>query len=108
MGNKELMDIIEIVNRISYFRNEANLSARELSLRIGKSDTYINHLESSKFNIKMNVVLDILEALDVSCEKFFSKNFRNYDQDIELFDLIQRLPEDRKKSFIDLMKHTKA
>lgn len=102
------MDINEIVNRISYFRNEANLSARELSLRIGKSDTYINHLESCKFNIKINVVLEILEALNVSCEKFFSNNFRNYDQDKELFDLIQLLPEERKTSFIDLMKHTKS
>ncbi|MFQ7078711.1 MAG: helix-turn-helix domain-containing protein [Christensenellaceae bacterium] len=61
----------EIINRISYFRNKSNLSARELSLRIDKNGAYINHLESSKFNIKVSVLLDILRELDITCTEFF-------------------------------------
>ena len=42
------MSIQEIVLRISQMRTEANLSARELSGRIGKSGSYINALEAQK------------------------------------------------------------
>lgn len=101
------MDINEIVSRISYFRVQSNLSARELSLLIGKSESYINHLESKPFNLKINVVLDIIAALNVTCEKFFSENYRSYDKDIEILNIIKSVPEDRKKNLIDLIKHIK-
>ena len=101
------MNINEIVNRISYFRIQANLSARELSLRIGKSETYINHLESKPFNFKINVILDIIAALNITCEKFFSENYRSYDNDIEILNIIKNVPEDRKRTIIDLIKHIK-
>ncbi len=101
------MDREEIINRISYFRNKRNLSARELSLRIDKDGAYINHLESSKFNLKVSVLLDILDALDLTCAEFFSDNFATYKQDKEIFDLLNALPVERKNSFIDLMKNVK-
>ena len=42
------MDIREIVNRIGIIRTRANLSARALSLAIGKNASYIHLLESNK------------------------------------------------------------
>lgn len=101
------MDINEIINRIGYFRNKKNLSARELSLRIDKNEAYINHLESSKFNLKVSILLNILNALEISCAEFFSDNYANYEQDKEILDLLNALPAERKNSFIDLMKNTK-
>jgi len=101
------MDINEIIDRISYFRNKSNLSARELSLMIDKNGAYINHLENSKFNIKVSILLEILSALEVSCAEFFSDNYATYKQDREIFDLLNALPAERKKLFLDLMRNTK-
>lgn len=100
------MNMDEIINRISYFRNKSNLSARELSLRIDKNGAYINHLESSKFNIKVSVLLDILRELDITCTEFFSDNYATYKQDKEILDVLNALPAERKNAFLDLMKNT--
>lgn len=40
------MELNEIINRISQLRTREGLSARELSLRIGKNEAYINRLET--------------------------------------------------------------
>ena len=97
----------DLVQRIGYFRNKKNLSARELSLRIGKSDTYINQIESKNFTISLPVLFDIIDALEISCAEFFADNYANYSQDKEILDLLKNLSADRKNSFIDLMKNTK-
>ena len=45
------MDLKEIIARIGIIRTSANLSARALSLMIGKNASYIHVLESEKNNI---------------------------------------------------------
>ena len=101
------MDLNELVQRIGYFRNKINLSARELSLRIGKSETYINQVECRNFTVSLPVLFEIIEALEITCAEFYSDNYVAYKQDKEILDLLNALPAERKKSFIDLMKNTK-
>lgn len=101
------MNIDEIIFRINYFRNKKNLSARELSLRIDKSDTYINQIECKKFTLSLSALLEIISALEISCAEFFSENFQDYGQDKEIMNLLRKMSPERKKSFIDLMKNTK-
>jgi len=57
------MSIQEIVERIGIIRTRANLSARALSLTIGKNASYIHLLESEKttFEPSLSVLLDIIE-----------------------------------------------
>lgn len=101
------MDLNELVQRIGYFRNKINLSARELSLRIGKSETYINQVECRNFTVSLPVLFEIIEALEITCAKFFSDNYAAYKQDKEILDVLNALPAERKNSFLDLMKNTK-
>ncbi len=101
------MDLKELTLRIGYFRTRKNLSARELSLRLGKSPTYINQIECGNFNISVPVLLDIIEVLDITCAEFFADNYAEYRQDKEIIEILNKLPAERKKSFIDLMKNTK-
>lgn len=66
------MDNIELINRISFIRNRANLSARKLSMEIGKTDSYIHRLETSKsFAPIFETLMEILEACNTTTEKFF-------------------------------------
>ena len=101
------MRLEELTFRIGYFRNRKNLSARELSLRIGKSPTYINQIENGNFKLSLPKLLDVIDALEVSCAEFFAENYATYQQDKEILELLRTLQKERKKSFIDLMKNTK-
>ena len=101
------MDLNELVQRIRYFRNKINLSARELSLRIGKSETYINQVECRNFTVSLPVLFEIIEALEITCAEFYSDNYVAYKQDKEILDTLNALPAERKNSFLDLIKNTK-
>lgn len=52
-------------------RLKQNISAYDLSLRIGKDASYINKLESGKINVSLKVMIDIAEELNVPIEVFF-------------------------------------
>ena len=98
------MDMKEILLRIGYVRSRANLSARELSLRMGMSEQYISKLERGEFTLTMPKLLDILEICNFPIERFFAKNIDSFEIDNTLYNLISSLSEDKKKSFIDILK----
>ncbi|MBQ8792106.1 MAG: helix-turn-helix transcriptional regulator, partial [Clostridia bacterium] len=60
----------DIITRIGYIRNKANLSARELSERIGMSPQYISQLENGRITLSVEKLLSILEACEYPIEKF--------------------------------------
>lgn len=63
----------DIVDRIQFFRNKVNLSARSLSLNIGKNSGYINKLECLDFNITITTLYEIINVLNVKPEEFFCR-----------------------------------
>ena len=98
------MDIKEILNRIGYVRNKANLSAREVSQRMGMSPQYVAQLESGRIVLTVEKLLQILEICDFPIERFFSSNIDDYKVDNELKTLIEALPTDKKKNIIEFIK----
>ena len=98
------MEIKEVLSRLGYVRNLANLSAREVSLRIGMSPQYVAQLESGRIVLTVEKLFQILEVCNFSVERFFSPNIRDYNVDNELVNLIQSMKSDKKKSLIDFIK----
>ncbi len=98
------MEIKEILSRIGYVRNKANLSAREVSLRMGMSPQYVAQLESGRIVLTIAKLLQILEICDFPIERFFSNNIADYNVDNELKSLIESLPLDKKKNIIEFIK----
>ncbi len=98
------MEIKEILSRIGYVRNKANLSAREVSLRMGMSPQYVAQLESGRIVLTVEKLLQILEICDFPVERFFSSNIVDYNVDNELKILIEALPLDKKKNIIEFIK----
>lgn len=99
------MEIKEILSRIGYVRNKANLSAREVSLRMGMSPQYVAQLESGRIVLTMEKLLLILEICEFPIERFFSNNIAEYNVDTELKSLIEALPIDKKKNIIEFIKN---
>lgn len=98
------MEIKDILTRIGSVRNSANLSAREVSLRMGMSHQYITHIEAGRINLTMDKLLQILEICNYPIEKFFYQNPEDYEKDKEVFALIKALPSDKKTHIIELLK----
>lgn len=99
------MDNIELINRISFIRNRANLSARKLSMEIGKTDSYIHRLETSKsFAPTFETLMEILEACNTTTEEFFYYNISAYKQDEEILKLLETASPEKKNAIISLLK----
>ena len=90
----------DIVERIQFFRNKLNLSARNLSLSIGKNGGYINKLECLDFNITITTLYEIIDALKIEPEEFFAKNYKTYQLDKDLYDIINTMSYDKKQSLL--------
>lgn len=92
------MDIKDIITRIGYFRNRANLSAKALSLSIGKSHGYISKMEHGDHIPSMEVMLEILEACETTPEEFFYESLDEYKTDKEILSLIKKVDEKKKSA----------
>lgn len=98
------MELNGIINRISQLRTKVGLSARELSLRIGKNEAYINRLEYKKnFEPSISVINDIVEACGSSLEEFFYYDMNQYKTDKQVIDLLKTVPESKKIAFIEIL-----
>ncbi|MBQ7327711.1 MAG: helix-turn-helix transcriptional regulator [Clostridia bacterium] len=98
------MDLNDIITRISQLRTRAGLSARELSLRIGKNEAYINRLEYKRnFEPSITVINDIAEACGSSLEEFFYYDIMQYKADKQIIDLLKRVPDQKKQAWIELL-----
>lgn len=98
------MEIKEVLSRIGYVRNKANLSAREVSLRMGMSPQYVAQLESGRIVLTVEKLLQILVICEFPIERFFSSNIAEYNVDNDLKLLIESLPLDKKKNIIEFIK----
>ena len=97
------MDINEILLRIGYVRNQAHLSARELSLRLGMSEQYVAKVENGQIRLSMEKLLEILEICEFPIERFFSADIEGYEQNEQLRTLIEQLPADKKRNIIEFI-----
>lgn len=63
-----------ISDRIAKLRTEKNISARDMSLSLGQSQSYINNIENKKALPSMQMFLYICEFLGVEPKDFFDEN----------------------------------
>ena len=99
----ENMDKDEIILRISKLRQRNNLSARALSLRIGKHETYINRMEQNRFEPSFSTLKEILDVCNCSFEEFFADDFEHYNTNIILQKIIQKLTAPQREALLDFL-----
>lgn len=90
--------------RIGFVRNKAGFSAKDLSILMGLSEQYVSKVENGEFNITLNNLLKLLDLCKFPAERFFADNFIDYNIDVELGELIKRLPKEKKEYLIKLLK----
>ena len=98
------MESNEIIERIGYFRNKANLSQKALSIDIDMNIGYINRLECKKdFLPSVEVLLNIIKACGISEEEFFYHDIENYSEDKQILEKLKSLPTDKREALLKLL-----
>lgn len=101
------MDEMFIREKIAKLRTNKNISARELSLRLGQSEGYINSIENGRANPSVEMLRYILEELGVSFSEFFEEENNNPDLIRELIKEAKRLDRKTLESLLNIIKHMK-
>lgn len=68
-GNLTYQDIID---KIGFYMNKGNISAYDLSLKLGHSENYIYKIQSGRINLSIKTFLSILEILGITTKEFFN------------------------------------
>ena len=97
----------EIVLRISQSRQKAGLSARELSLLIGKNEAYISRLESKNesFEPSISALLEIISACGMTEIEFFYNNINDYQKDKHIIDLLSHAKPEIRDAVIKILEN---
>ena len=96
-----------LINRLGYFRVRAKLSARDLSLRMGKSPGYMTKFEAGGINLPVDVLFDILDILNVTKEEFFSCDPSKVEDDKKFIRKFRNLSKENQELVINIMESLK-
>lgn len=97
------MDYKEIVRREVALRNAKNLSARELSLRMGKSSNYISKAECFDFKLTLENLFSIFEICGTTAEEFFYEKPERYSSDKAILNYFSRITPAQRDALIALL-----
>ena len=98
------MDEMFVRQRIAFLRTNKNISARELSLRLGQSEGYINAIENGKSNPSVQMLGYICEELGVTMSDFYDKGNKYPDLVEAIIKEAKRLDKDSLESVLNVMK----
>lgn len=97
----------EVLKRLQYFRNKNHLSARETSLRLGLSESFMNRIERNAIELKVSTLLNFMELIGITPQEFFYSKPEHYKADKELLEQICKLSFESKESLKKLIKNMK-
>ncbi len=98
------MEHAEIRLRLSPLRMEKGVSARDMSLSIGQSASYINNIETGVANPSMQELFDMCEYLNITPAEFFASDTKNPIKVQELVDAVKGLSDEQLDILITLAK----
>lgn len=93
--------------RLAQLRLAKGVSARDMSLSLGQSESYINKIENGKAFPSMQVFFYICEYLGITPEDFFSQNSRYPEQLQNLIADLKELNESQLAALGEIAKGLK-
>ena len=101
------MDQEKFSQRLSQLRLNKGVSARDMSLSIGQSPSYINNIETGISFPSMTVFFYICEYLGVTPSEFFDTDSKNPVKERELINSVKGLSGEQLDNLISLAKGLK-
>ena len=102
-----MIDTDFISDRIAKLRNKKNISARDMSLSLGQSQSYINNIENKKALPSMQMFLYICDYLGVEPKDFFEEDITDPSKLNEAVEAFKSLSPKQLDLLIALAKEMK-
>ena len=96
------MDREEFVKRLVQLRMNKGVSARDMSLSIGQSQSYINNIENGVNYPSMSTFFYLCQYLGVTPKEFFDVDSNNPVKEKELIEAVRGLKDDQIEHLIAL------
>lgn len=91
-------------NRLSSLRLKKGVSARDMSLSLGQSESYINKIENKKSLPSMSGFFYICEYLGVAPNEFFDYRIDNPTRLNEIIEELKKLDDNSLSTILELAK----
>lgn len=99
------MDDLEwFSHRLTQLRLAKGVSARDMSLSLGQSESYINKIENRRTLPSMTGFFYICEYLNVTPEEFFDRDAASPQKSKELLRAIERLTPQQSEHILAVVK----
>ena len=99
------MDYIEwFYRRVSELRGQKGVSAREMSLALGQSESYINKIENKRTLPSLTGFIYICEYFDVTPQEFFNENTTAPHKTRELVNEIENLTPEQADHVLQIVR----
>ncbi len=98
------MDYLEwFPERLAQLRMERNVSARDMSLSLGQSESYINKIENRRAMPSMAGFIYICEYLGITPQAFFDTETVSPSKSMEIASQIRKLPAHKAEHILQVI-----
>lgn len=97
----------EFTERLIMLRKNKGISARDMSLSLGQSPNYINHIEKGKTYPSMSVFFSICDYFEITPKEFFDSKSTNPVKEYELLNAAKGLSNSQLDNLIAIIKDLK-
>ena len=101
------MDKNMFIKRLVELRMQKGVSARDMSLTLGQSPSYINNIENGINLPSMTVFFYICDYFGITPKEFFDVELKNPSKSQELMRLSKNLSGDQLDLVMDIVKNLK-
>lgn len=101
------VDYNEVLNRMGFFMNRANLSARATSLKLGYTEQFMKRIFNKSVELKVSTLLDFMDLVDITPQDFFYLGTSYNKNDKNLIDMFNDLSNESKEVVFSLIKQLK-
>lgn len=101
------MEQSDFIRRLVELRMSKGVSARDMSLSIGQSSSYINNIENGVSFPSMTAFFYICDYLGITPEDFFDTKDSNPVKSQELLEAVKGLNNEQMDSLISIAKNLK-
>lgn len=91
-------------DRLTQLREEKGVSARDMSLSLGQSESYINKIENRRTMPSMSGFFYICEYLNISPSEFFRSEITAPAKTSELIHELGKLPPDKAEHILQVIR----
>ncbi|MCM1086851.1 MAG: helix-turn-helix domain-containing protein [Blautia sp.] len=93
----------DFAKRLTQLRIEKDVSAREMSLSLGQSESYINRIESRKMLPSMTVFFYICEYFGITPGEFFIDDAAPSMELLAALKKLQSLDSEKRRHILDVI-----